>query len=215
LGYKKIGTRLRIDQADFYREIVESKRRDALTDGAVNYFIKMASHGVKHANLNYPDPRDQEDVIQSALHDLCKYWRNFNEKDCNDPFSFFTSFIFNGYAKEFKVIHKHRFIKHQKKYKVEIDDAIDFPKLVSEISCVEKMFCDTMSYSQIKKIFVRYKCGSVLSRWFEYDKSNIDATCCFIDGVGHVDSIDVKIDYIASMSFLSLNQGGDSEIYTI
>jgi hypothetical protein len=104
MGYKKVGTRLEISNADFTREIIISKQNDELTPKAVDYFVKLANHAIRA--LTYNDPRDREDCIQFALMDLVLYWRNFDPAVSSNAFSFFTQVAYNGYAKGFKKIHK-------------------------------------------------------------------------------------------------------------
>lgn len=104
MGYKKVGTRLDIDNADFVREIVLSKENNQLTRKATDYFVKLANHAIRA--LPYTDPRDREDCVQFALLDLLLYWRNFKPEVSNNAFAFFTQITFNGYAKGFKKIHK-------------------------------------------------------------------------------------------------------------
>lgn len=104
MGYKKLGTKLEINNADFTREIILSKERDELTPKAVDYFVKLANHAIRA--LAYHDPRDREDCIQFALLDLVLYWRNFDPSVSSNAFSFFTQIAYNGYAKGFKKIHK-------------------------------------------------------------------------------------------------------------
>ena len=128
--YKGLGTKLDIPKESFYNEMIISKQTGELTPKAVQYFIKMACHGIRHGNLNYPDIRDEEDCIQAALHDMLKYWKNFDENLYESPFSFFSSMVFNGYAKEFKVIHKHRFLKYTKLIKYHINQNQFMKKLL-------------------------------------------------------------------------------------
>lgn len=104
MGYKGIGSKLDINNADFVREITLSKERGELTGKATEYFIKLANHAIKA--LTYTDPRDREDCIQFALLDLVLYWKNFDPAVSNNAFAFFTQIAYNGYAKGFKKIHK-------------------------------------------------------------------------------------------------------------
>lgn len=104
MGYKGVGTKLDINNADFTREIVLSKKMNELTPKATSYFVKLANHAIKA--LPYTDPRDREDCIQFALLDLLLYWRNFDPDISNNAFAFFTQITYNGYAKGFKKIHK-------------------------------------------------------------------------------------------------------------
>ncbi len=104
MGYKGVGAKLDINNADFTREIVLSKERGELTPKATDYFVKLANHAIKA--LPYTDPRDREDCIQFALLDLLLYWKNFDPNVSNNAFAFFTQITYNGYAKGFKKIHK-------------------------------------------------------------------------------------------------------------
>ena len=104
MGYKGVGTKLDINNADFTKEILISKERNELTRKATDYFIKLANHAIKA--LPYTDPRDREDCIQYALLDLLLYWRNFDPNITNNAFAFFTQVTYHGYAKGFKKIHK-------------------------------------------------------------------------------------------------------------
>ena len=104
MGYKGIGAKLEINNADFVKEIMLSKERGELTRKAADYFVKLANHAIKA--LSYTDPRDREDCIQFALLDLTLYWRNFDPAVSSNAFSFFTQIAYHGYAKGFKKIHK-------------------------------------------------------------------------------------------------------------
>ena len=56
----------------------------------------------------YEDYRDREDCIQSALLDCLKYWKGFDPTKSENPnaFAYFTQVCKNGYAKQWKAIHK-------------------------------------------------------------------------------------------------------------
>ena len=47
MGYKKVGTKLDINNADFAREIILSKQNDQLTKKATDYFVKLANHAIR------------------------------------------------------------------------------------------------------------------------------------------------------------------------
>ena len=68
--------------------------------------MRLANRAVDR--LYFKDPRDREDCIQSALVDCIKYWRNFDETKTSPPnaFAYFTQMCKNGYAKEWKKIHR-------------------------------------------------------------------------------------------------------------
>jgi DNA-directed RNA polymerase specialized sigma subunit len=91
---------------DFTEEIIRCKETGELTSKAIKMFIILANRTVR--KLTHRDPRDREDCIQSALYDLIKYWKNFKPEVSNNAFAFFTQIVKNGYAKEFKKIHKNK-----------------------------------------------------------------------------------------------------------
>lgn len=76
-----------------------------LSPKAINFFMLLTQRAI--LKLHFSDPLDKEDCIQSALLDLLRYWKNFNEEKSNNAFGYFTQIAKNGYAKEYKKIHKH------------------------------------------------------------------------------------------------------------
>jgi hypothetical protein len=106
-----------INNKDFTNEIVRCKHgllneetgyqhtKGELSPKAIDYFILLANRAIQ--KLKFQNPLDREDCIQSALLDLLRYWRNFNEEKSNNAFAYFTQIAKNGYAKEYKKIYKH------------------------------------------------------------------------------------------------------------
>jgi hypothetical protein len=106
-----------INNRDFTNEIIRCKYGmlneetgfqhtvGELSPRAIEYFILLANRAI--LKLTFSNPLDKEDCIQSALLDLLRYWRNFNEEKSNNAFAYFTQIAKNGYAKEYKKIHKH------------------------------------------------------------------------------------------------------------
>ena len=94
-----------INNKEFAAEIVKCKETGVLSDAAVQYFILLANRTIQ--KLKFSNPLDKEDCIQSALLDLIRYWKNFNEVKSNNAFAYFTQVAKNGYAKEYKRIYKH------------------------------------------------------------------------------------------------------------
>jgi hypothetical protein len=106
-----------INNRDFTNEIIRCKYgmlneetgyqhiAGELSPRAIEYFILLANRAI--LKLTFSNPLDKEDCIQSALLDLLRYWRNFNEEKSNNAFAYFTQIAKNGYAKEYKKIHKH------------------------------------------------------------------------------------------------------------
>lgn len=106
-----------INNKEFTNEIIRCKygllneetgyrhKAGELSPKAIDYFILLANRVIQ--KLTFTNPLDKEDCIQSAMLDLLRYWQNFNEEKSNNAFAYFTQIAKNGYAKEYKKIHKH------------------------------------------------------------------------------------------------------------
>ena len=118
---KKKGDKHYINNRDFTDEIIKCKKTGELSDFAIQCFISLANRAVDRLYFN--DPRDREDCIQSALLDCLKYWKSFDETKAEVPnaFAYFTQMCKNGYAKEWKRIHK--------KTGLDKDDKLEFVSL--------------------------------------------------------------------------------------
>lgn len=105
MARRKRGDKDYINNKEFTDEIIKCKKSGELSKFAISCFVKLANRAVN--NLYFRDPRDREDCIQSALFDCIKYWQGFNE-DIENPnaFAYFTTICKNGYAKEWKKIHR-------------------------------------------------------------------------------------------------------------
>ena len=103
---KKRGDKHYVNNKEFTAEIIKCKGNDELSDFAVKCFIALANRAVN--KMYYEDYRDREDCIQSALLDCLKYWRSFDHTKTDTPnaFAYFTQVCKNGYAKQWKSIHK-------------------------------------------------------------------------------------------------------------
>lgn len=103
---KKRGDQHYINNKDFTEEIIKCKQKQELTPFAVNCFVSIANRAVDR--LYFRDERDREDCIQSAILDCLKYWKSFDETKSENPnaFAYFTQMCKNGYAKEWKKIHR-------------------------------------------------------------------------------------------------------------
>lgn len=216
--YKKVGSRLDINKEEFYQEMKLSKANDELTPRTIEFLIMMAEHGIRNSNLNYPEKMDEEDCIQSALYDMIKYWRNFEEDKYDNPFAFFSSFIFNGYAKEYKNIYKHRFVKCIKKYDIPFDSYFSPEKIRYELNNLYVRITGEIKERDILKCKMKVKC-SVTTKWIEFAFDNLEfleSKELFAEAFcKHITSILVKIEYNHGEEFISLNQTGDNEIYNI
>ena len=118
---KKKGDKHYINNKDFTEEIIKCKKAGELSEFAIQCFISLANRAVDRLYFN--DPRDREDCIQSALLDCLKYWKSFDETRAEVPnaFAYFTQMCKNGYAKEWKRIHK--------KTGLDKDDKLEFVSL--------------------------------------------------------------------------------------
>jgi hypothetical protein len=121
MARKKRGDVHYINNKDFTNAIITSKVDGELNKFAIDCFIALANRAVDR--LYFKDPRDREDCIQSAILDCLKYWRSFDETKSETPnaFAYFTQMCKNGYAKEWKKIHK--------KTGLDKDDPLEFISL--------------------------------------------------------------------------------------
>jgi len=106
MARKKKGDVHYINNKEFTQDIIECKKTGELSKYSINCFISLANRAVDR--LYFRDYRDREDCIQSAIIDCLKYWKSFDETRSVMPnaFSYFTQVCKNGYAKEWKKIHK-------------------------------------------------------------------------------------------------------------
>lgn len=106
MARKKKGDTHYINNREFTADIIECKKAGELSKFSVDCFISLANRAVDR--LYFRDDRDREDCIQSAILDCLKYWKSFDESKMTTPnaFAYFTQICKNGYAKEWKKIHK-------------------------------------------------------------------------------------------------------------
>ena len=106
MARKKKGDQHYINNKDFTEEIIKCKGNGELSPFALQCFMSLANRAVDR--LYFRDFRDREDCIQSAILDCLKYWKSFDETKSENPnaFAYFTQMCKNGYAKEWKKIHK-------------------------------------------------------------------------------------------------------------
>lgn len=92
-----------LKNSELLNELILSKAQDKLTKEAVDMFIIMVNR--ISTTLSYENPDDRNDTKQVALLKCWKYWKNFNPEKSNNPFSYFTQVIKNGFAEGFKQLH--------------------------------------------------------------------------------------------------------------
>ena len=121
MARKKRGDVHYINNKDFTDAIIQCKSIGELNPFVVDCFVSLANRAVDR--LYFRDPRDREDCIQSAILDCLKYWKSFDETKSETPnaFAYFTQMCKNGYAKEWKKIHK--------KTGLDKDDKLEFISL--------------------------------------------------------------------------------------
>jgi hypothetical protein len=103
---KKRGDTHYVNNKEFTEEKILCKKSGEHSTFANNCFIALANRAVN--KMYYEDYRDREYCIQSALLDCLKYWKGFDPAKTENPnaFAYFTQICKNGYAKQWKAIHK-------------------------------------------------------------------------------------------------------------
>jgi len=118
---KKKGDKHYVNNKDFTAAIIEDKKNGELSKFSLSCFVALANRAVN--KMYYEDSRDREDCIQSAILDCVKYWKGFDPSKSKNPnaFAYFTQVCKNGYAKQWKAIHK--------KTGLDDDESLDFISL--------------------------------------------------------------------------------------
>lgn len=103
---KKKGDKHYVNNKEFTQSIIDDKKKEELSEFSISCFVALANRAVN--KMYYEDYRDREDCIQSAILDCLKYWRGFDPSKSQNPnaFAYFTQVCKNGYAKQWKAIHK-------------------------------------------------------------------------------------------------------------
>jgi len=211
MGYKNIGDKLNISNKSFAEEIVQSISDNKLTDKVVDYFVKLACHAIR--KLPFRDPRDKEDCIQSALLDLSKYWRNFDIKYSNNAFAYFTQMAKNGYAKEFKKIHKNSFTKRYNIFQWK-EQIMPIPELIADIlESLDEDFNKIVTKRSIR--YLKDKATDRWSNWIDLDFTAEDAFLGEPYSFQYPIVVEFKYEYKEGYETISLDYGGEQEIYTI
>ena len=118
MARKRRGDTHYINNKEFTADIIDCKKNGELSEFSVNCFISLANRAVDR--LYFKDQRDKEDCVQSAILDCLKYWKSFDESKMATPnaFAYFTQICKNGYAKQWKSIHR--------KTGLEPDESLEF-----------------------------------------------------------------------------------------
>jgi len=92
-----------LKNSELLNELILSNGKDKLTKEALSMLIIMVNNISK--KLSYKNLEDLNDVKQVALMKCLLYWKNFNPEKSNNPFSYFTQIIKNGFAEGFNQLH--------------------------------------------------------------------------------------------------------------
>lgn len=229
MDYKCVGSTLDIDKTEFLEEIIKSKKNNKLTLRTEEFFIQLANHAIN--KLHNENPLDREDCIQAALYDLLKYWRGFDENVSINAFAYFTQMAKNAYAKEYKKIHRNKFLKKYQIFKIErpIKDVNDF---IHIDKIIESKFEDELEYIKSFRYSLQPK---KFSQWYTYEiKLANDDNDFLLDGdeddekLKHaVDPsemfnfnegayyVEIKYEFKDEVQMISLDNFGGNEIYTV
>ena len=225
MDYKNVKPKLNINNAEFLKEILISKDNNDLTPRAIDFFIQLANHAIN--KLPYENYLDKEDCIQAALYDLMKYWRNFDSNKSKNAFAYFTQMAKNAYAKEFKKIHRNKFLKKYKIFKIQrpVVDIKDFVKIdrTIEHTLEDEDFVKYFRYSHTKKKFSQWFMFEIHENHYtdlEADEqknaeiSNLDPSE-IIDFSKDIYYIEIKYEFKDDVQMISLDNFGGNDIYTI
>jgi len=229
MGYD-VGPKLNINKKELREEIVKSKENDKLTPNALKSLIEIANHAINR--LPYNNPIDREDCIQSALYDLMKYWRNYNPEISDNAFAFYTQMAKNGYAKVFNVIHKNKKLKSLKVFKPS-NSFYDLKSLKYSLldyydTNIKEQFLDNNTSNfrydvpdNLVENYFRYSGNKKKwSAWSKFDIMEMEPD--FDEIFSHEDNntidayfFEFKFEFKTNIDFVSLDQLGESEIYSI
>lgn len=104
MARQKRGDAHYVNNKEFAEGLIACKKTGELSPFVIECFTRIAKRAI--GRLHFEDPRDKEDCIQSALIDCVSYWKSFDPKRSMNAFAYFTQAAKNGYAKEWKKIHK-------------------------------------------------------------------------------------------------------------
>lgn len=230
LKYDCVKSTLDIDKLEFLNEMIISKERDDLTKRTLEFFIQIANHAINR--LHHENPLDREDCIQAALYDLLKYWRGFDKEKSTNAFAYFTQMAKNAYAKEFKKIHRNKFLKKYQIFKIQrpiknVEDFIRIDKLIENKFEDDAEYIKSFRYSTIPKKF---------SQWYVYEIKNteldeFEEECddCHDDDNLQYDVaseemfdmndgeyyVEIKYEFKDEVQMISLDNFGGNDIFTI
>lgn len=95
-----------LNNKDLYVEIIVSKAQGKLTRNAEKMLILLAKN--VHKKFYYANPDDKRDCLQESLHDVFKFWYNFDELKTTNAFAYYTEIIKRGHTKGWNILEKNR-----------------------------------------------------------------------------------------------------------
>lgn len=96
-----------LNNKDLLEEIKLSKKQGFLTIKAQKMLILIANEAIK--KLPYFYPEDRKDCLQFAIHDLLKYWHNFDVDKYKNAFAYYTEIAKRGYAKGWNILYPKKY----------------------------------------------------------------------------------------------------------
>jgi len=93
-----------VDPDELRNEIILSKKKGELTPRALEMLILMSDEIAK--NFTYKYQQDREDCVSSAIEDILRYWKGYDEEQSDNAFAYFTRMIWNGLKKGWNKLYK-------------------------------------------------------------------------------------------------------------
>jgi len=93
-----------VDPDELRNEIIKSKKNGELTPRSLDMLILMSDEIAK--NFTYKYHQDREDCVSSAIEDILRYWKGYDEEKSDNAFAYFTRMIWNGLKKGWNKLYK-------------------------------------------------------------------------------------------------------------
>ncbi len=98
-----------VKNADLLPAVIEAKQLGVVTDKLISMIQLIAeNYSKKHSFVNYSF---REDMVSTAVENLCKNALKFNHEKFNNPFAFYTTAIHNSFLQYMNDEKKHRNIR--------------------------------------------------------------------------------------------------------
>lgn len=106
--------RTKVNNKELRNEILKSKEQGELTNRAIEILQHLVEGAIN--KMNYDDPRDEADCLQSGLIDVMVKWYKYEPEVSDNAFAFFTQIAKNGFNKQFNEIRKRKGLKKGQYY---------------------------------------------------------------------------------------------------